>query len=97
MATNTAGSGKTALGPLQISFTQGSGLTNLLRDIATGTTISKVRLEGVQALSGATVYDLRLGDVTLAQLIDQSSTRDFLAFNYQQISVPRRPWTGAGR
>ena len=97
VATNTAGSGKTALGPLQSSFTQGSGLTNLLRDIATGTTISKVRLEGVQALSGATVYDLRLGDVTLAQLIDQSSTRDFLAFNYQQISVPRRPWTGAGR
>ena len=87
VGTNGAGSSKPVLGPLQISFTHGSGLTNLLRDVATGTTISKVHLEGVQALDGPTVYDLRLGDVLITKLTDRSSLQDALALNFAQISL----------
>ena len=45
----------------------------------------------VVSADGQTVYDLKLGDVTLTTIHDSNSGHDRLVFNYQQISLTTTP------
>jgi VCBS repeat-containing protein len=81
-----AGSSKPTFSPLTVELELGSGLTALLKDIATGKHIPSIELKGVFA-DGRTVYDLRLGDVVVTSYHDSNSGHDMLSFSYQQVSL----------
>ena len=67
-----------------------SGLTALLKDLATGKHIPSIELKGVSA-DGQTVYDLKLGEVVLTTYHDTNSGHDMLSFSYQQVSLTTTP------
>ena len=88
------GSSKSTFSPLMIDLNLGSGETDLLKDIASGKIIKSIELKGVLH-DGSTVYDLKLGDVVVTELLDTSGP-DRLAFSYQQISLTTWPQTATG-
>lgn len=56
--------GKPTFSPLTVDLDLNSGLTALLGDLVPGQHIKSIELKGVAAgAAGATVYDLKLGDV----------------------------------
>ena len=63
-----------------------SGLTGLLKDLATGKHIPSIELKGASA-DGQTLYDLKLGEVVLTTYHDTNSGHDMLSFSYQQVSL----------
>ena len=89
-----SGSSKSTFSPLMIDLNLGSGETDLLKDIASGKIIKSIELKGVLH-DGSTVYDLKLGDVVVTELLDASG-QDRLAFSYQQISLTTWPQTATG-
>uniref|UniRef100_UPI0028E45218 type VI secretion system tube protein Hcp n=1 Tax=Bradyrhizobium sp. SZCCHNG3015 TaxID=3057270 RepID=UPI0028E45218 len=76
---------KSTFSPLIVDLKIGSGLTDLLKDIAGGRHISSIELQGDTA-NGTLAYDLKLGDVFVTQLHDTDGI-DRLAFTYQQVSL----------
>jgi type VI protein secretion system component Hcp len=79
------GAGRSDFSPLTVSFDANSGLTSLLSNLTSGRHIDSLQLQGVSA-DGETIYDLRLGDVTVTQFQD-SNGQDVLSFEYRQVSV----------
>src|SRR5215472_13367928 len=78
--------GSATFSPLKVTFPS-TGLTRLFADLANGTTIRSVRLEGVT--SGPTpqaLYDLTLGQVSVTDYADAASG-DKLSFSYQQVAL----------
>ena len=78
--------GKATFSPLTVTLAA-TGLTGVLADLAKGTTIKSVQLEGVT--SGANpqaVYDLTLGTVSVSNY-DDASSGDKLSFSYQQVAL----------
>ena len=72
--------------PLTVTVTE-TGLTGVLADLATGTVIPSVRLEGVRTgVNPLAVYDLTLGNVTVSDYEDASGG-DKLSFSYQQVML----------
>src|SRR6516165_6784274 len=79
--------GKATFSPLTVSLAA-TGLTGVLADLAKGTVIPSVRLEGVKSESGGeqAVYDLTLGHVTVSNYEDASGG-DTLSLSYQQLAL----------
>src|SRR3954447_15229549 len=92
------GSSKPTFSPLTVDLDLNTGLTALLKDIATGQHIPSVELAGVKTTDGKTetVYDLRLGDVVLTTYHDTNSGHDMLSFSYQQVSLTTTPQKADG-
>ena len=89
VSTISGGAGSTSkstFSPLTVDLNIGSGLTDLLRDIAGGRHISSIELKGVSP-DGTLAYDLKLGDVFVTTYHDTNSGLDRLAFSYQQVSL----------
>ena len=78
--------GRATFSPLTVTLPS-TGLTGVLSDLAKGTTIRSVQLEGVT--SGANpqaVYDLTLGTVSVSNY-DDASGGDKLSLSYQQVAL----------
>ena len=92
--TSVAGSGDTTVHktfpPLMVDLDINSGLTALLKDIASGKFISSIELTGV-ATDGQTVYDLKLGNVVMTRYHDTNSGHDSLSFDYETVSLTTTP------
>src|SRR5262245_13712102 len=89
------GAGKTTFSPLVVDLDLNSGLTALLKDIATGQHIRSIELKGVAA-DGHTVYDLKLGQVLLTGYRDTNSGHDILEFTYTTVSLTTTPLDANG-
>ncbi|GGC60301.1 type VI secretion system tube protein Hcp [Chelatococcus reniformis] len=77
-----------AFDPLALTLPLGSGLTDLLAAVAASRHIRSVKIEGVtDSADPQTVFELKLGDVTISQLSEVSGADDQLDFSYNQISV----------
>ena len=78
--------GKATFSPLTVTLPS-TGLTGVLADLAKGTTITSVRLEGVTGgANPQAVYDLTLGNVTVSDY-DDAASGDKLSFSYQQVAL----------
>ena len=78
--------GKATFSPLTVTLPS-TGLTGVLADLAKGTTIKSVRLEGVTGgANPAAVYDLTLGNVTVSNY-DDAANGDKLSLSYQQVEL----------
>jgi VCBS repeat-containing protein len=88
-AGNTAATPPT-FSPLTVDLSPSPGLTTLLTDLASGADIPSIELKGVTS-DGQTVYDLKLGEVTVTTYHDTNSGLDKLAFSYQQVSLTTTP------
>ena len=78
--------GKATFSPLTVTLPS-TGLTGVLADLANGTTIRSVRLEGVTGgANPQAVYDLTLGNVTVSDY-DDAASGDKLSFSYQQVAL----------
>ena len=78
--------GKATFSPLTVTLAA-TGLTGVLADLARGTVIRSVRLEGVTGGSNPqAVYDLTLGNVTVSDYEDASGG-DKLSLSYQQVAL----------
>ena len=69
-----------------VELAPGSGLTALLGDLASGTTIKSIELQGVNG-AGQTVYDLKLSHVVITRYHDSNSGLDSLSLDYSQGAV----------
>src|SRR5262245_20105102 len=87
--------GETTFSPLTVDLDLNSGLTTLLRDIASGRHIRSIELQGVTS-GGDTVYDLKLGDVLVTKYHDTNSGHDSLSFSYDAVSLTTTPVNSAG-
>jgi VCBS repeat-containing protein len=87
--------GETTFSPLTVDLDLNSGLTALLRDIASGHTISSIELQGVTS-DGHTVYDLKLGHVIVTKYHDTNNGHDSLSFSYDAVSLTTTPVNSAG-
>src|SRR5262245_31751427 len=87
--------GETTFSPLTVDLDLNSGLTTLLRDIASGRHIRSIELQGVTS-GGDTVYDLKLGDVIVTKYHDTNSGHDSLSFSYDAVSLTTTPVNSAG-
>ncbi|MDE5447390.1 hypothetical protein GWG65_40080, partial [Bradyrhizobium sp. CSA207] len=76
-ATSGGGTSKPTFSPLTVDLDLNSGLTALLKDVATGKHIPAIELQGI-SIDGRTVYDLKLGDVTLTSYHDSNTGHDML-------------------
>jgi type VI protein secretion system component Hcp len=87
--------GQATFSPLTVTLPS-TGLTDVLADLAKGTVIPSVRLEGVTSGGGGkAVYDLTLGNVTVNDYQDAASVAagpggDTLSFSYQQVALTTR-------
>jgi type VI protein secretion system component Hcp len=86
--------GRPLFSPLTVNLNLTSGLTGLLSKITSPRTISAIRLEGVTS-DGTTVYDLKLGDVTITRYADNNGL-DSLDFGYRQFSLTTTPINSNG-
>src|SRR6516164_8142561 len=78
--------GRATFSPLTVSLAA-TGLTGVLADLAKGSVIRSVQLEGVtNDANRQAVYDLTLGNVTVSSYEDASSG-DQLSFSYQQVAL----------
>ena len=98
--TSGSGTGKAVFSPLSIAMGADSALAALLKDVALGTHIPSIRLEGVRAgADPAAVYDLTLTDVLVQQVHDsEGGGDDRLVFDYGKIGLITKaqdPTTGA--
>jgi glycosyltransferase involved in cell wall biosynthesis len=73
--------------PLSVTLPS-TGLTGVLADLAPGTDITSVRLEGVNN-AGQAVYDLTLGNATVTNYTDAPGGNQ-LSFDYQQVALTTR-------
>jgi Ca2+-binding RTX toxin-like protein len=89
-AATGAGAGKPTFSPLTVDLDPGSDIAALFKDVATGQHIKSVELQGVSS-DGATVYDLKLGDVFITTVHDTSTGLDSLQLSYGQISLTTTP------
>ena len=86
--------GKPSVGPLTIDLPLTGALTALLGEAAAASSITSIKLEGVNA-DGQAVYDLKLGGVTVQDVHDGSNNADdSLAFTFKQISLYTRAADG---
>ncbi|MDE5447368.1 hypothetical protein GWG65_39970, partial [Bradyrhizobium sp. CSA207] len=76
-ATSGGGTSKPTFSPLTVDLDLNSGLTALLKDVAAGKHIPAIELQGI-SIDGRTVYDLKLGDVTLTSYHDSNTGHDML-------------------
>jgi type VI protein secretion system component Hcp len=70
--------------PLTVTLPS-TGLTGLFADLAEGTGITSLRLEGVTN-TGEAAYDLTLGNVTVSNYTDGPGGGQ-VSFNYQQVAL----------
>jgi type VI protein secretion system component Hcp len=91
-----SGSGRTEFSPLTVDLDANSGLTSLLQHLASGQHIRSLELQGVTG-DGGTVYDLRLGDVTVTHFRDSSTGHDMVSFDYRQVSITTTGQSEDGR
>jgi probable HAF family extracellular repeat protein len=78
--------GSATFSPLTVTFPS-TGLTRLFADLANGTTIRSVRLEGVTSgPNPQALYDLTLGNVSVTDYADAASG-DKLSFSYRQVAL----------
>jgi type VI protein secretion system component Hcp len=78
--------GSATFSPLTVTFPS-TGLTRLFADLANGTTIRSVQLEGVTSgPNPQALYDLTLGQVSVTDYADAASG-DKLSFSYQQVAL----------
>jgi hypothetical protein len=73
--------------PLTVALPS-TGLPGILANLAPGTDITSVRLEGVNT-AGQAVYDLTLGNAAITNYADVSGGNQ-LSFDYQQVSLTTR-------
>jgi hypothetical protein len=90
-----AGASKATFSLLTVDLDLNAGLTVLLKDLASAKVIPSIELKGVTA--AGTVYDLKLGDVTLTTYHDTNSGHDMLTFAYQQVSLTKTPMAVSAR
>jgi VCBS repeat-containing protein len=90
--------GKPTFSPLSIDLDLNSGQTSLLSDLASGTRIKSIRIEGVTNLGGTekTVYDLKLGDVVITKYHDTNTGHDNLLFEYAKVALTTTPQRADG-
>src|SRR5262249_36053894 len=89
------GAGIAKFSPLTVDLDLNSGLTALLRDIASGQHVDSIELQGVTA-DGHAVYDLKLGDVFVTAYHDTNSGHDSLSFSYDKVSLTTTPVLSGG-
>ena len=96
-ATGGAGAGRTEFSPLTVSLSLDTGLAELLQRAATGTHLRGIQIEGVtEGAAPQPVFDLTLGDVTVASVHEESGVNDSLVFDYGQIGLVTRSQTPNG-
>lgn len=91
--------GKAIFSPLEIDLTLESGLTGLFSKVASGESLRSIRLQKVvsdESGGGATVYDLRLGGVSLTKYRDSGLGSDSLSFNFNKVVLTTRDQNGDG-
>lgn len=81
-----ATTGKADFSPLVVDLNLASGLTELLREVATGQHFGSIELQGVLP-DGRTVYDLKLGDVFVTKIADSGDGDNEVTLDYGQISL----------
>ena len=83
-----SGTGKAEPSPLIIDLVPGSSLTELLKNGASGTHFSRLRLEGVlvDEQGERTVYDLRLAEAFVTKVTDTNGV-DHAEFTFRAISI----------
>jgi type VI protein secretion system component Hcp len=91
--------GSATFSPLTVTLFR-TPLTDVLGDLANGTVISSVRLEGVTRagsvnINPQAVYDLTLGHVTVSDY-ENASGGDTLSLSYQQVALTTRTFTSNG-
>src|SRR5262249_25489369 len=90
--------GSATFSPLTVTVTE-TGLTGVLANLANGTVIPSVRLEGVRSSpSGGTplaVYDLTLGNVTVSNY-DDAPGGATVSLSYQQVALTTTAINGNG-
>src|SRR5262249_24108733 len=87
--------GSATFSPLKVTFPS-TGLTRLFADLANGTMIRSVRLEGVTSgLNPQALYDLTLGNVSVTDYPDAASG-DKLSFSYQQVALTTKSQNSNG-
>jgi type VI protein secretion system component Hcp len=84
------GAGRVSFGPLVVELEIGSALPALAETAASGRFIPSLQLVGV-TVTGAEVYDLRLGEVQITRLADAGPGPDLLEFSYDEIELTTRP------
>ena len=90
------GSGHTTFSPLTVDLDANPAMAQLLNLAASGRHIPSIELQGVSS-DGQTVYDLRLGDVVVTRVHDDSTGHDVLSFSYDQVSVTTTEQQADGR
>jgi type VI protein secretion system component Hcp len=94
---SSTAAGSTTFSPLMVSMPLDGILSRLLADIAPGTLISSIKLEGVTAGDRPTaVYDLTLADVLVRQVHDEDGGTDRVAFDYSKIGLITHAVTDTG-
>src|SRR5262249_39213611 len=91
-----AGSSHPTFSPLTVDLNLNSGMTALTAGAASGRHLPSIELQGVSA-DGQTVYDLRLGDVTVTAFHDNNTGHNMLEFSYGQVSLTTTPQDETGR
>ena len=87
--------GSATFSPLTVTVTE-TGLTGVLADLANGTVIPSVRLEGIRSSdplnpnNGQAVYDLTLGNVTVSDY-EEAPGGATVSLSYQQVELTTTP------
>ena len=86
-AATGAGTGVATFSPLVVNLNLDPALSGALADIAKGSQIKSIRIEGVTGSSETAVYDLTLADVAVTQLQERNGGNDTLSFAYQRLGL----------
>jgi Type VI secretion system effector, Hcp len=81
--------------PLVVDLNLNPALAGVLKDIAAGSLIKSIKIEGVTD-SGAAVYDLTLATVAVTQLGDGNGLADSASFFYGQLGLVTRTQNADG-